>query len=54
MPLDKGRDGKRWLLVDHDASGGSLTVLDADAPDRTKARALVGFLYTNLLERDVP
>jgi hypothetical protein len=39
---------------DHAHSAGYLTVIDADDPDRATARSIQGFLYTDLLQRDVP
>jgi len=54
LPLGPGRDGKRWVVVDHPGSGGRITVLDAAAPGRETARASAGFLYTDLLQRRVP
>lgn len=54
LPLGAGRDGKRRVVVDHDHSGGRITVIDADNPSRATARSATGFLYTNLLERRVP
>jgi hypothetical protein len=54
LPLAAAADGKRYVVVDHAHPAGGLTVLDAAAPDRTTARSLVGFLYTNILEREAP
>ena len=53
LPLGKGADGKSRVVVVHgNDPAGSVTVLDGDKPDRATARAMVGFLLQDLLERD--
>jgi hypothetical protein len=53
VPLAKGADGKNRVVVLHgDNPAGSLTVLDGDRPERATARAMVGFLLQDLLERE--
>ena len=53
LPLGKSADGKSRVVVVHGANpAGSVTVLDGDKPDRATARAMVGFLLQDLLERD--
>jgi hypothetical protein len=54
LALDPDRNGRTWVVVDHQHPGGSLTVLDAARPERATARSSIGFLYTHLLDRDVP
>lgn len=49
-------DATRYLVAVHaDPNGvGNLTLLDAEKPDRAKARAAYGFLLTNYLDREQP
>jgi hypothetical protein len=54
LPLDRGKDGRTRVVVDHPGAGGRLTVLDADKPERVTARSLAGFLYTDLARREAP
>ena len=54
LPLGASTAGKRFVAVDHGHPAGGLTVLDADQPARDNARSLVGFLYTDILEREAP
>ena len=57
VPLAKPSiGGTRYLVVSHvdPTAIGNLTVLDADHPDRAKARTAHGFLLTNYLEREQP
>jgi hypothetical protein len=52
IPMAKGADGKSRVVVVHGGDpAGSLTVLDGDRPERATARAMVGFLLQDLLER---
>ena len=53
LPLPKAADGKsRVVVIDGANPAGSLTVLDGDKPERATARAVVGFLLQDLLERN--
>jgi hypothetical protein len=54
FPLGPSPDGKRRVVIDHQHSGGRITVLDADDPQRATARGVSGFLYVDLLQRRVP
>jgi hypothetical protein len=54
FPLAPSPDGKRRVVIDHRHSGGRITVLDADDPQRATARGVSGFLYVDLLQRRVP
>jgi hypothetical protein len=58
LPLDKASpaDGKRYVVIEQSDPDkvGNVTVLDADAPDRTGARTAYGFLLTNYLTRGQP
>jgi hypothetical protein len=61
MPLarssaERTNDLTRYLVVGHsDPYGiGNLTILDAETPDRAKARTAYGFLLSNYLEREQP
>jgi hypothetical protein len=49
-------DRDRYVVVNHDdPSGlGNVTILDAEAPDRAKARTARGFLLSKYLEREQP
>jgi len=52
LPLPRATDGKSRVVVVHGADpAGSVTVLDADKPERSTARAMQGFLLQDLLER---
>ncbi len=53
LPLAASAGGARFVVVEH-GPGGTITVLDADKPERQTARSLVGFMWTNLLERRKP
>jgi hypothetical protein len=50
LPLVASASGQRFVVIEHPEDGGAITVLDADKPERKTARALAGFLYTDLLE----
>jgi hypothetical protein len=52
LPVPHPGDGKPRVVVVHPGTVGSLTVLDADRPDRASARAVHGFLLTGLLDRE--
>jgi hypothetical protein len=54
LPLPATAAGKRLVVVDHGLPGGGLTVLDADRPERKTARSLLGFMYTDVLQRGAP
>jgi hypothetical protein len=54
LPLAASAGGKRFVVIDHGMPHGALTVLEADEPRRETARSLIGFLYTNALERRAP
>jgi hypothetical protein len=54
FPLGTSKDGKHRVVIDHKQSGGRITVLDADDPQRATARSVGGFLYTDILQRRVP
>jgi hypothetical protein len=54
LPVPHPGDGHPLVVVVHPSPLGSLTVLDADTPDRATARALQGFLLTDLLDREDP
>jgi hypothetical protein len=54
LPLAAGADGRRFVVVEHQETGGALTFLDAEKPERSTARGLIGFLYTDLLEGVAP
>jgi hypothetical protein len=53
---ERTSDTTRYLVVNHyDQDGiGNLTILDAETPDRAKARTANGFLLSNYLEREQP
>jgi hypothetical protein len=53
LPLPRAADGKSRVVVVHGGDpAGSLTVLDADKPERATARRIKGFLLQDLLERE--
>jgi hypothetical protein len=54
LPLAATAGGKRYVAVDHGQPAGGVTLLDADEPAREGARSLVGFLYTDILSREIP
>jgi hypothetical protein len=54
LPLAPTASGKRYVAVDHGQLGGGVTLIDADKPAREGARSLVGFLYTDVLEKETP
>jgi hypothetical protein len=51
LPVPHPTDGHPRVVAVHPSAVGSLTVLDADQPERATARAAYGFLLTNLLDR---
>jgi hypothetical protein len=54
MPLAAAPGGGRFVVVDHESASGSITVIDAEKPERRTARSLVGFLYSGFLDRSKP
>jgi hypothetical protein len=52
LPVPHPSDGRPRVVVVHPSTAGSLTVLDADHPDRASARTVAGFLLTDLLDRE--
>jgi hypothetical protein len=52
LAVPRPGDGRPRMVAVHAAPTGSLTVLDAERPDRATARAVRGFLLTDLFDRE--